>query len=273
MGQGNTDSTFFLEQHKQEIENCCKKGMSNNEVRELLKTKYDQEIADTTYRKFKAKLDLNKGDFLETLIDEIKSMKVAGASDKSIIRWLASDHELEVSSSTFARFKKKFSLSDKQKDPREKNNKALTARAIHQKQITDSDAHLDNIDVAIDTILQQQVTDIKTGLENLDKITKNAVDIEIDFSKLDLEIRHYATEKSISRYLLDLAELKIRYLELSVRAFDAKNKLFKDEMDRMFKNRVLEIEDKKIEISKKDMMNEIELLAKQIDETNVWWKW
>ena len=64
-------------------------------------------------------------------------------------------------------------------------------------------------------------------------------------------------------------ELKIRYLELSVKAFDAKNKLFKDEMDRLFKNRVLEIEDKKIEISQKDIMNEIEVLAKQIDDNNV----
>ena len=269
MGQGNSDSVFFLEQHKREIVNCCKKGLSNNEVRELLKTKYKQEIADNTYRKFKAKLNLSKGDFLETLIDEIISMKTSGATDESVRRWLASDHELEVSRATFSRFKKKFNINDKQKDPREQNKKALTARAIHQRQITNSNAHLDNIDVAIDTILQQQVTDIKTGLDNLDRITKNAVGIEIDFAKLDNEIRYYSTEKSISRYLLDLAELKIRYLELSVRAFDAKNKLFKDEMDRMFKNRVLEIEDKKIEISKKDIMNEIDILAKQIDENNV----
>ena len=39
MGQGNSDIIFFLEQHEQEIINCCRKGMSNNEVRELLKTK------------------------------------------------------------------------------------------------------------------------------------------------------------------------------------------------------------------------------------------
>mgnify|MGYP003317054499 CR=1 FL=1 len=63
--------------------------------------------------------------------------------------------------------------------------------------------------------------------------------------------------------------LKIRYLELSVKAFEAKNRLFKDEMDRLFKNRVLELEDKKIEISQKDIMNEIEILAKQIDDNNV----
>ena len=37
--------------------------MSNNEVRELLKTKYDRNVADTTYRKFKASLKLNKNDF------------------------------------------------------------------------------------------------------------------------------------------------------------------------------------------------------------------
>ena len=54
----------------------------------------------------------------------------------------------------------------------------------------------------------------------------------------------------------DLTELKIRYLELSVKAFEAKNRLFKDEMERLFKNRVLELEDKKIEISQKDIMNE-----------------
>ena len=40
-------------------------------------------------------------------------------------------------------------------------------------------------------------------------------------------------------------------------------------MDRLFKNRVLELEDKKIEISQKDMMREIEILAKQIDDNNV----
>ena len=69
--------------------------------------------------------------------------------------------------------------------------------------------------------------------------------------------------------MIDLTELKIRYLELSVKAFEAKNRLFKDEMDRLFKNRVLELEDKKIELSQKDMMEEIEILANQIDDNNV----
>ena len=40
-------------------------------------------------------------------------------------------------------------------------------------------------------------------------------------------------------------------------------------MDRLFQNRVLELEDKKIELSQKDMMEEIEILAKQIDDNNV----
>ena len=40
-------------------------------------------------------------------------------------------------------------------------------------------------------------------------------------------------------------------------------------MDRLFKNRVLELEFKKIEISQKDMMREIEILAKQIDDNDV----
>ncbi|MBQ6349921.1 MAG: hypothetical protein IJI42_03200 [Methanobrevibacter sp.] len=44
MGQGNSDVIYFLEQHEQEIINCCRKGMSNNEVRELLKTKYDRVL-------------------------------------------------------------------------------------------------------------------------------------------------------------------------------------------------------------------------------------
>lgn len=269
MGHGNSDIIYFLEKHQQEITNCCKKGMSNNEVRELLKNKYDQDIADITYRKFKAQLNLSKRDFLETLIDEIIAMKTSGATDESIRRWLDEEHDFTVSRTTFSRFKKKYHINDKDKDPRERNRDELVNRAIKQGQIIDNDVHLDNIDVAIDTILQQQVTDIKTGLENLDKITKNAVDIEIDFEKLEREVRLNAGDKSLSRYLLDLSELKIRYLELSVKAFEAKNKLFKDEMDRLFKNRVLELEDKKIEISQRDIMNEIEVLAKQIDDNNV----
>ena len=255
MGRGNSDIIYFLEQHEQEIINCCRKAMSNNEVRELLKTKYGREVADNTYRKFKANLNITKGDFLETLLDEIQVMKTQGATDASVRRWLDEEHDLEVSRATFSRFKKKYQLTDKDKDPRERNAEALTNRAITQKQITDNNIRQDNIDLASDTILQQQVTDIKTGLDNLDKITKNAVGLEIDFEKLDQEV--------------NLTELKIRYLELSVRAFEAKNKLFKDEMDRLFKNRMLELEDKKIEISQKDIMEEIEILAKQIDDSNV----
>ena len=237
MGRGNSDIIYFLEQHEQEIINCCRKGMSNNEVRELLKTKYERDVADITYRKFKAKLNLTKNDFMETLLDEIIAMKTSGATDESVRRWLAEEHEFEVSRATFSRFKKKYHLTDKDKDPRSSNKEALTNRAIAQRQITDNDVYQDNIGIAIDTILQQQVTDIKTGLENLDKITKNAVGIEIDFEKLNREVRYHAGEKSLARYLLDL--------------------------------RVLELEDKKIEMSQKDIMNEIEVLAKQIDDNNV----
>ena len=46
--------------------------MSNNEVIELLKTKYDRDVAEITYRKFKAGLNLTKTEFLETLLDEIQ---------------------------------------------------------------------------------------------------------------------------------------------------------------------------------------------------------
>ena len=269
MGRVNSDVHYFLEQHEQEIINCCKKAMSNKEILELLKTKYDREVSLSTFKEFKAGLKITKGNFLETLLDEIQVMKTSGATDERVRRWLAEEHEFEVSRSTFSRFKKKYHLNDEEKDPRARDKEALTDRAISQRQITNTNAHQDNIDMAIDTILQQQVTDIKTGLDNLDKITKNAVGIEIDFAKLDQEVRYHAGEKSLARYLLDLAELKIRYLELSVKAFDAKNRLFKDEMDRLFQNRVLELEDKKIEMSQKDIMNEIEILAKQIDDNNV----
>ena len=269
MSQINSDIHYFLEQHEQEIINCCKKAMSNKEIIELLKTKYGREVSLTTFKEFKSGLKLTKGDFLETLLDEIQVMKTQGATDESVRRWLDEDHKFEVSRATFSRFKKKYNLTYNDKDPRARQKDALTNRAITQQQITDNNVHEDNIDLAIDSILQQQVTDIKTGLENLDKITKNAVGLEIDFEKLDQEVRYNANEKSLARYLIDITELKIRYLELSVKAFEAKNRLFKDEMDRLFKNRVLELEDKKIEISQKDIMNEIEILAKQIDDNNV----
>ena len=268
MSRVNSDIHYFLDRHEQEIINCCRKAMSNNEIIELIKTKYGREVSLTTFKEFKAGLKLTK-DFLETLLDEIQVMKTSGARDESVIRWLDEEHKLEVSRATFSRFKKKYHLTDNDKDPRARQKDALTNRTITQKQITDNNVHEDNIDLAIDSILQQQVTDIKTGLENLDKITKNAVGLEIDFEKLDQEVRYNANEKSLARYLIDITELKIRYLELSVKAFEAKNRLFKDEMDRLFKNRVLELEDKKIEISQKDIMNEIEILAKQIDDNNL----
>lgn len=185
------------------------------------------------------------------MLDEIIAMKSSGATDASVRKWLAEEHEFEVSRASFSRFKKKYHLRDNEKDSRASNKQALTNRAIAQKQITDNNVYEDNIDMAIDTIFQQQVTDIKTGLENLNKITKNAVGIEIDFEKLEREVRYNANDKSLPRQLLDLEELKIRYLELSVKAFKAKNKLFKDEMGRLFKNRVLELEDKRIEMSQR----------------------
>ena len=57
--------------------------MRNNEVRELLKIKYERDVADSTYRKFKAKLNLTKNDFLETMLDEIIAMKTSGATDEA----------------------------------------------------------------------------------------------------------------------------------------------------------------------------------------------
>ena len=135
--------------------------MSNNEVRELLKTKYGRDVADATFRKFKASLKLNKNDFLETLLDEIITMKTSGATDASVKRWMAEEHELEVSRATFSRFKKKYNLTDNNKDPRARDKDALTNRAISQRQITDNNIHQDNIDLAIDTIFQQQAQTLK----------------------------------------------------------------------------------------------------------------
>ena len=54
MSQVNSDIHYFLEQHEQEIINCCKKAMSNKEIIELLKTKYNREVSLTTFKEFKA---------------------------------------------------------------------------------------------------------------------------------------------------------------------------------------------------------------------------
>ena len=55
---------------------------------------------------------------------------------------MAEEHELEVSRATFSRFKKKYNLADKDKDPRSRDKEALTNRAISQRQITDNNIHL-----------------------------------------------------------------------------------------------------------------------------------
>ena len=88
-------------------------------------------------------------------------MKTSGATDASVRRWMAEEHELEVSRATFSRFKKKYNLTDNNKDPRARDKDALTNRAISQRQITDNNIHQDNIDLAIDTILQQQAQTLK----------------------------------------------------------------------------------------------------------------
>ena len=166
MSRVNSDIHYFLDRHEQEIINCCKKAMSNKEIINFLKTKYDREVSLTTFKEFKAGLKLTKGDFLETLLDEIQVMKTQGATDESVRILLDEEHKLEVSRATFSRFKKKYHLTDNDKDPISRQKEALTNRAITQKQITDNNIHEDNIDLAIDSILQQQVTDIKTSLEN-----------------------------------------------------------------------------------------------------------
>ena len=135
MSRVNSDINYFLEQHEQEIINCCKKAMSNKEIIELLKTKYDREVSLTTFKEFKAGLKITKGDFLETLLDEIQVMKTSGATDESVRRWLDEEHKFEVSRATFSRFKKKYHLTDNDKDPRARQKDALTNRAITQNKL------------------------------------------------------------------------------------------------------------------------------------------
>ena len=135
MSRVNSDIHYFLDRHEEEIINCCKKAMSNKEILELLKTKYDREVSLTTFKEFKAGLKLTKGDFLETLLDEIQVMKTQGATDESVRRWLDEEHKLEVSRATFSRFKKKYHLTDNDKDPRARQKDALTNRAITQNKL------------------------------------------------------------------------------------------------------------------------------------------
>ena len=125
MGRVNSDVHYFLEQHEQEIINCCKKAMSNKEILELLKTKYGREVSLSTFKEFKAGLKITKGDFLETLLDEIQVMKTSGATDESVRRWLAEEHEFEVSRATFSRFKKEYNLIDNEKDLRARDKDSL----------------------------------------------------------------------------------------------------------------------------------------------------
>lgn len=125
MSRVNSDIHYFLDRHEEEIINCCKKAMSNKEIIELLKTKYNREVSLTTFKEFKAGLKLTKGDFLETLLDEIQVMKTQGATDESVRRWLEEEHKLEVSRATFSRFKKKYNLTDNYKDPRARQKEAL----------------------------------------------------------------------------------------------------------------------------------------------------
>ncbi len=101
---------------------------------ELLKTKYNREVSPTTFKEFKAELKLTKGDFQKTLLDEIHVMKTSGATDESVRRWLkAAKHEFEVSRATFSRFKKKYNLTDNDKDPRARQKEALAKKSNHTK--------------------------------------------------------------------------------------------------------------------------------------------
>ena len=75
--------------------------------------------------------------------------------------------------STFSRFKKKYHLTDNDKDPRARQKEALTNRAITQKQITDNNVHQDNIDLAIDTISSSNKSQIsKQDLKTLIRLQK-----------------------------------------------------------------------------------------------------
>uniref|UniRef100_UPI003FEDE069 hypothetical protein n=1 Tax=Methanobrevibacter smithii TaxID=2173 RepID=UPI003FEDE069 len=172
MGRVNSDVHFFLEQHEQEIINCCKKAMSNKQILDLLKTKYGREVSLSTFKEFKVGLKITKGDFLETLLDEIQIMKTSGAIDESVRRWLVEEHEFEVSRATFSRFKKKYNLIDNEKDSRTRDKDSLTNRAITQKQITDNNVHQDNIDLAIVQFFSNRSQISKPALKTWTRLPK-----------------------------------------------------------------------------------------------------
>ena len=187
MGRGNSDIIYFLEQHEREIINCCKKGMSNNEVIELLKTKYNRDVAEITYRKFKAGLNLTKTEFLETLLDEIQVMKTSGATDANVRRWLEEEHEIEVSRSTFSRFKKKYHITDKEKDPRARDKDSLTNRTITQGQIIDNEVHTDNIDFTPIGDIVSTMCVIIQGHPEIDYVFSHKtpkLDVELDTAQM-----------------------------------------------------------------------------------------
>ena len=70
-------------------------------------------------------------------------MKTSCVTDEIVIRWWADEHKLEVSRVAFSRFKKKYNLTDNDKDLRARDKDSLTISAITHKQITDNNVHQD----------------------------------------------------------------------------------------------------------------------------------
>lgn len=63
MDRVNSDIHYFLGRHEQEIINCCRKAMSNKEIINFLKTKYNREVSLTTFKEFKAGLKTDQRRF------------------------------------------------------------------------------------------------------------------------------------------------------------------------------------------------------------------
>lgn len=246
-----------LDPYKNKLRHLFEEGKSYNEIIAILK-KDDVEVSKSTLARYKKKHfpDLYQSKRSMPLkaeickySDEIANLIIAGVSDSQIARIISEDYGFKISRKAIASFRKdKVNLE-------EKISKEVLGDVESQSQI-------------IDEIVNNQLVEIKTGLHYVDNIIHMASNLQVDFKELEEEVR-FSDSKSKYRYLIDIANLKIKYMEIGLKAFEAKNRLFADEMQRMLDKHALEIEEQKVENNKVDLMDEIEILAKQFDEKSV----
>lgn len=246
-----------LDPYKKQLRNLFEKNKSYNEILAILKNE-GVDVSKSTLARFKKKhfpdlYESKKSMPLKAEIcpyaKEITDLIIAGVSDSKIAKIISEDYDYNISRKAIANFRKdRVNLE-------EKISNEVFANVESQSQI-------------IDEIVNNQLVEIKTGLHYVDNIIHMASNLQVDFKELEEEVR-FSDSKSKYRYLIDIANLKIKYMEIGLKAFEAKNRLFADEMQRMLDKHALEIEEQKVENNKVDLMNEIEILAKQFDEKSV----